>query len=197
MTSFSGILKRAKDGSNDEETREFFSTCLLFMLITALGVAALLWLSEPTQWGADFSASVTDVGGLDDLVQSPVIHPVFDVTLRVNNDQSIEICREKVTVTVSYGGVVLGWGDMRDFCVDKWASVELKATMSHADVMLTDQLRASMASKLHAGELEVSVEMRMSFPAGNECFYCSPQSLQIQFCPVKPGQGYSYCQCYV
>jgi hypothetical protein len=138
---------------------------------------------------------VTDIGGLDDLVQSQLIHPAFDLTLRVDNYMSIKTCRENATVTVSYGGVVLGWGDIRDFCVDKSASTELKAAMSHADVMLTDELRGSMASKLRAGDLEVLVEMRMLFPAGYECYDCYPEILQL--CRVKPGQGFSHCKCYI
>lgn len=90
--------------------------------------------------------------------------------------------------------MVLGWGTVQDFCVDKGASAEVAAALSHADVMLTDRLRTIMASKLQAGELDVSVRLRMLFPKGHQCGSCVRDIRQ--HCRVRPGQGYASCHCH-
>ena len=52
---------------------------------------------------------VTDTGSLDPLL--------LGLALRADNPMDSRICRENATVTVSYGGLILGLGQVQDFCV--------------------------------------------------------------------------------
>ncbi|CAL4949362.1 unnamed protein product [Urochloa decumbens] len=171
---------------------------LILVLSIAVCGAVLIgaqswWLTRPHRIPS-FSAKLTDVGGLDWL-HSPLVRPVFDLSLIVDNPKDIKMCRNNITATVFYGNVILGWGTVPDFCLGKGASTEMKATMSHADVMLNDRLRRSLASELRAGELEASVELRMLVPDEERHSNMAPESLEL--CPVHPGQGYALCRCTV
>ncbi|RLN23958.1 hypothetical protein C2845_PM07G10140 [Panicum miliaceum] len=125
---------------------------------------------------------VTDTGTLDPVLLGPVIRPALDLALRVDNPMDPRMCRENATFTV------------QDFCVHKGASTEVVAVLLRADVVLTDDLRRSMASELRAGEMEVLVELRLLFPKGDhECQLCARD--KFQYCRVWPGQGYAPCHC--
>ncbi|CAO2203679.1 unnamed protein product [Urochloa humidicola] len=144
-----------------------------------------------------FHARATDLGGLVDPTRSAVIRPSFGLAVRVDNRGMSRDCWENVTATVLYGGKVVGWGAVPDFCAEKRGSAEVEAAMSHADVVLTDAQRYSMALQLATGELEFEVEMRMLLSRGymdRSCGGCLSRQ-GFQFCAVNPGrQAYSRCQ---
>ncbi|PNT72164.1 hypothetical protein BRADI_2g40522v3, partial [Brachypodium distachyon] len=108
--------------------------------------------------------------------------PAFDLTLRVDNGQIAKTCRENVTIAVFYGNMLLGWGRVPDFCVGRWTSVEMDAAASHADVVLTDDVRSRMHSELLAGTLELDVETRMWFPDGHDLTWERPHCNTRDFC---------------
>ncbi|KAL6615359.1 hypothetical protein ACP70R_037629 [Stipagrostis hirtigluma subsp. patula] len=181
---------------DDKSIGEVFLRSLLLAVFIGALVALLIWV-RPVRKDPSFSMSVTDAHGLNPT--SRVIRPAFNLTLGVDNDQDFEACREEVTITVYYGGsVVVGWAEVPDFCVDKRSYAEINVPLSHADVVLTDALRRRMAAELRAGELELGVEMRMVFPRGLLPLLCdeckeSRSRQTLQFCSVKPGQGYAPC----
>ncbi|KAE8803953.1 hypothetical protein D1007_20109 [Hordeum vulgare] len=176
--------------------REDACLLLVFMAITVALIVCGWYSSSPTD-GPSFSVKLTAVDGLVPEGGGPVIHPVFDLTLRVHNGQSAKTCRDNITVTVLYGNMVLGWGRVPDFCVDEWASMEMSAAVSNADVVLADDLRSRLDSELLAGALELDVETRMWFPEGQplfwECRGCSSREC-LGVCRVNTGQdGYAPC----
>jgi hypothetical protein len=72
--------------------------------------------------------------------------------------------------------------------------VEVVAVLLCADVVLTDDLRRSMASELRVGEMEILVELRMLFVKGDhECQLCARD--MFRYYRVRPGQGYAPCHC--
>ncbi|KAK3164510.1 hypothetical protein QOZ80_1AG0020120 [Eleusine coracana subsp. coracana] len=168
---------------NDVNPRDIVFFVLLIVCAHVI-IGATVWWFQPVFLIPSFSVKLSEVSGLDPM-HSPVIHPSFDLTVLLVNPDG-QLCQKNVTVTVFYGNMVLGWGSVRDFCVEKWTSTEMKATMSHADVMLTNQLRGRLASELWSGEMQVSVELRMP---GHET--------TIQSCRVIPGQGFALCDCSV
>ncbi|XBH89632.1 hypothetical protein VPH35_081491 [Triticum aestivum] len=178
-------------GGAEAPTMRRSDACLLlgFMAITVVLIVCGWYSSSPPD-GPSFSVKLTGVGGL--VPQGgggpAVIHPAFGLTLRAHNGQSFKTCRENVTTTVLYGKVVLGWARVPDFCVDEWASTEMSAVVSNADVVLTDDLRRRLDSELLAGTLELDVETRMW------CQDCSSRECLV-VCRENPGQaGYAPCQ---
>ncbi|KAK3160987.1 hypothetical protein QOZ80_1BG0070030 [Eleusine coracana subsp. coracana] len=168
----------------DDRTRE--TICVVFCFASV--IVLVPWMSSGSaQRTTSFSVNLTEIGGLNP-VQSLVIRPAFDLTIRVDNYMDTRLCTiENATVTLSYGSMVLGLGNVPDFCVNSQASAEIKAVLTQNSVVLTDQLRRAMASELRAGELKISVEMRMLFPKGYdyECQSCEREILH--YCRVRPG----------
>ena len=186
----------------DQYHRVFLFRGFLVSFFIFCPLLALLASSMPVHKDPSFSVRVNGAHGLDPM-SGPVIRPCFNLTLRVDNNQDFTTCREEVTVTVFYGGaVVVGWADVPDFCVEKRSSAELSVPLSHADVVLTNELRRRMALELRSGELELGVEIRLVFPKGQiipwewGCYECHDSSSRqsFQLCRAKPEQGYVPCQ---
>lgn len=188
--SIENLSLMADSAGNETLAEDKRGDIILILFVAVCGAVFFGVLSYSTDTHSDpsFSAKLTDVGGLDPL-HSPVVRPDFDLTLLVDNPKETKMCRNNVTATVFYGNVIFGWGRVPDFCMDKYASTHMKVMMSHADVMLTDRLRTSLASEQRAGELEVSVELRMLIP--------EHAKESMQFCRVHPGQCYALCRCTV
>jgi hypothetical protein len=111
-----------------------------------------------------FSVEVSGMEGLDPL-RSPAIFLELNLTLRVDNGRHIRrVRREKSTVTISYRGVDIAWGEVAAFCVNGRSTSELSIALSRADVLLPRQLRDRMASDLHVGQLELGVDMKPCRP---------------------------------
>ncbi|XBI78638.1 hypothetical protein VPH35_088295 [Triticum aestivum] len=189
------------NGGAEAPTMRRSDACLLFgfMAVTLVLIVCGWYSSSPTD-GPSFSVKLTAVDGL--VPQGgggpAVIHPAFDLTLRAHNGQSVKTCRENVTITVLYGNVVLGWARVPDFCVDEWASMEMSAEVSNADVVLTDDLRRRLDSEVLTGALELDVETRMWFPEGQPLFWECQDCLSrecLVVCRVSPGHtAYAPCQ---
>ncbi|CAL4975954.1 unnamed protein product [Urochloa decumbens] len=194
-------LKDERNGGDDENHFAWMLRWFVISLFTFCPLFALIVWARPVHADPTFSVRVNGARGLDPTC-GPVIRPGFNLTLRVDNDQDFTSCREDVTVTVFYGGtVVVGSADVPEFCVDKRSSAELSVPLSHADVVLTNELRWRMAVELRSGELELGVEMRLVFPKGLGplpwgCIECheSRSRQSFQMCRVKPEQGYAPCQ---
>ncbi|KAK3164506.1 hypothetical protein QOZ80_1AG0020060 [Eleusine coracana subsp. coracana] len=145
-----------------------------------------------------FGVKVTDVHmhGLDDPVNSPVIHPSFDLVLRVDNRRLFRDCWNNITITVFYGDKIIGWGTVPDLCVGGLASQEAKAAITHKDVVLTEAMRRSMASQLSTGELKFDVGTMFcqgGYVDRNSNICGSKKG--FQHCRVNPGyQGYTACK---
>ncbi|KAL6608079.1 hypothetical protein ACP70R_041142 [Stipagrostis hirtigluma subsp. patula] len=172
-------------------------TCSVLLVAVVVALLTIFLVVLDPHDGVVFHVRATDVDGLDP-AHSPVIRPSFGLALRVDNHGIyFEDCWENVTITVFYGDRIVGWGAVPDFCAGKGASVELNAAMSHTDVVLTDELRGSMASQLRTGGLELEVEMRMLLSKRHidrNCNSCASRQ-GFQFCSVIPGrQDYAPCQ---
>ncbi|KQK08604.2 hypothetical protein BRADI_2g43052v3 [Brachypodium distachyon] len=101
----------------------------------------------------------------DGPIAQPGDPPSFNLTLRGESDvhDLPQDCWKMVRVTVFYGSAILGWGSVPNFCMARHGWVEVNAAMSHTDVMLTDELRRSMASELNSGELEFQICISESY----------------------------------
>ncbi|KAI4988216.1 hypothetical protein ZWY2020_029846 [Hordeum vulgare] len=188
----------AAAGSERPEPKPTLTSVFLAIIITVCVGGLIMGFDR---WHASihhdpsFSVRLTQVHGLDP-ASSPVIHPDFNLELRVDNKGIDRSCKEEITVTVFYGDMVVGWADVPDFCVDKWSTADVNLKLSHSDVLLTDTLRRRLASDLRSGELEFEVEMRMVIPVGSdrECRgdYCTSRQ-SFRWCRAKPGQDYAHC----
>ncbi|KAK3164501.1 hypothetical protein QOZ80_1AG0019980 [Eleusine coracana subsp. coracana] len=156
----------AEDNSTTpNKTKVALVVCIVLSAIVVAAAITIPFLVIDPQDAIKFHVMATEVSGLDS-ASSPMIHPSFDLAVRVENHAMFRECWENVTITVFYGNTVVGWGTLPHFCVGKWTSVEVKATMSHTDVVLTDTLRGHMASQISTGELQFDVEMRMLLSQG-------------------------------
>ena len=144
----SGKSSEALELAADGKSLEVIVAVLLCCCGVAVVIGTMTWvtiIATPADTSPSFSVMVTDTGGLDPLPLGPVIRPAFDLAIRVDNPMDSRVCRENATVTVSYRGLILGLGRVQDFGVEKGASAEAVAALLRADVVLTDDLRWSMA----------------------------------------------------
>jgi hypothetical protein len=127
----------------------------------------------------------------------------FNLVLRVDNYNSIDLCRENTTATVLYGGnTVVAWTDSPvTFCARRTASTEIQLPLYYAGATaLPDRLRKRMASEKRSGNLEFTVTMRMLFPKGRvglDCTgvsVCASRQYFVQ-CTVKQGEPYAPTPC--
>jgi hypothetical protein len=104
--------------SGEDETHSNVETIAivffgLFVYCSTVIIGALEWWFQPVLLVPSFSVKLTNIGGLD-VLRSPVIHPAFDLTVRLDNTDG-QLCKKNITATVFYGNMILGWGSVRDF----------------------------------------------------------------------------------
>jgi hypothetical protein len=85
--------------STEDETRSNVETIDivffgLFVCCSTVIVGTLLWWLQPVLLVPSFSVKLTDIGGLDPL-RSLVIHPAFDLTVRLDNTDG-QLCKKNV-----------------------------------------------------------------------------------------------------
>lgn len=124
-------------------------------------VVTLLWFL--VFYPSDTLLPTFAVEGLD--AASPV-NATFELTLHgVTRPRLIGntlcICQERGTVTVSYAGAVLAWGRVPQFCVPEQGQARVRVIALGAGVRLSDELRGRLASERAARAAELDVDMML------------------------------------
>lgn len=129
----------------------------------------LMWIGSLllTSIDPEFSIKITGIQGLEDLNSPAAISPLFNLTIHVDNKQSIlwKACRPKSVVTMYHGDESLAWGELPAFCVGKGSATDLNVSLSSSGAILSRKLRDKMADDLSStGELHLSVMVKPTNP---------------------------------
>ncbi|RCV27021.1 hypothetical protein SETIT_5G292100v2 [Setaria italica] len=111
-------------------------------------------LATHAREATEFSMEVSDFVGLNATrlgVGDPV-PPSFTLKVRVENRGVLQPwCCNGSEVVVSYSGVVLAWGHVPRFCVQRRAPAEFRVLSWGMEIGLSEDLRRHLASDFHMG----------------------------------------------
>lgn len=151
---------------------------LTFVVVSTLSVFALgvvMLVATEAKQATEFAMDLSAFQGLNATTTSKtVLSPAFSLKLHAKNDRLLQPwCSNGGEVVVSYSDVALAWAHVPRFCVERRAPTELTLMPWGREVGLSEDVRQRLASELHIGNAQVTVEMKLFYDAMD---WSSPES---------------------